>query len=116
MTATAARHRDTVAANRRSSQNIGLSRGELAKRAADAAGVHPDVADEIIGAFVGELTDALRAGTKVTIRGFGVFEPRRRRAVVRQPPGHPPVPSPAHRTVAFRPSPPLKRLLNQETP
>ena len=51
-----------------------MNKGELIKAIADKAGFTQKDAAAAYDAFVGAVTDALKAGDKVALVGFGTFE------------------------------------------
>lgn len=51
-----------------------MNKNELVRAIANKAGFTLKDADEALDAFVGAITDALKAGDKVQVSGFGTFE------------------------------------------
>ena len=57
-----------------------MNKNELVAAVAEKAGVSKSVADAAVAAFVATVTDAMKAGDKVTLVGFGTFEAKNRAA------------------------------------
>ena len=57
-----------------------MTKAELAARVADNAHLTNRQAEVIVGIFLTCITEALREGDKVELRGFGSFRPRSRNA------------------------------------
>ncbi|MGB7414396.1 MAG: HU family DNA-binding protein [Thermosynechococcaceae cyanobacterium] len=57
-----------------------MNKAELVNAVADKAGVTKKQADEILGATIDTIIDTVSKGDKVTLVGFGSFEPRDRKA------------------------------------
>ena len=57
-----------------------MNKAELVNAVADKAGVTKKQADEILSATVDTIVDTVSKGDKVTLVGFGSFEPRDRKA------------------------------------
>lgn len=57
-----------------------MNKAELVNAIADKAGVTKKQADEILTATVDTIVDTVSQGDKVTLVGFGSFEPRDRKA------------------------------------
>lgn len=55
-----------------------MNKGELIDAVAQSAGVTKKEADRIVTALFEEIQEAVAAGEKVTLVGFGTFEPRER--------------------------------------
>jgi DNA-binding protein HU-beta len=51
-----------------------MTKAELIDAVADKAGVSKKDAEAVVNAFTGVVTDAMAAGDKVTLVGFGTFE------------------------------------------
>jgi DNA-binding protein HU-beta len=83
------------------SQHVGLSKEE---------------ADEAVAAIVSTIVGEIRAGNRVSIFGFGTFEPRTRAArTARNPVTRALVDVPATKSVAFKPASAFKQNLNSKT-
>lgn len=57
-----------------------MNKGELIDRVAERANVTKKVANEVVSATLEVLEEAVSEGEKVTLVGFGSFEPRERKA------------------------------------
>lgn len=57
-----------------------MNKAELVNAVADKAGVTKKQADEIVSATIDTIVDTVSGGDKVTLVGFGSFEPRDRKA------------------------------------
>ena len=57
-----------------------MNKTELATRVADKTGLSKKKAEEAVAAVFGEIVDAVKAGDKVQIIGFGGFEAKERAA------------------------------------
>ncbi len=57
-----------------------MNKGELIDKVAEAANVSKKQADAIVSATLDAIIDAVASGDKVTLVGFGSFEPRERKA------------------------------------
>ena len=57
-----------------------MNKTELVEKVAASAGLTKAQADAAVNAFVETLTDVLKAGDKITLKGFGTFEVRQREA------------------------------------
>jgi DNA-binding protein HU-beta len=57
-----------------------MNKAELVNAVADKAGVTKKQADEILGATIDTIIETVSKGDKVTLVGFGSFEPRARKA------------------------------------
>jgi nucleoid DNA-binding protein len=69
--------------------------------------------DDILGALLDSIALSLSAGHAVTLRGFGVLEPRRRKPTRRVVPGRGAVVLPERHTVGFKASPVLLERLRE---
>ncbi|PZD70238.1 DNA-binding protein HU [Acaryochloris thomasi RCC1774] len=56
-----------------------MNKGELVDAIADKSGVTKKQADEILTATVDTIMETVAGGDKITIVGFGSFEPRERK-------------------------------------
>lgn len=94
-----------------------MNRGEIVKAVSDAQEIPVTLVDEVLGAFFDQVVWSLAQGETVSIRRFGKFEPRKRRAVVRlNPKTKIPISVPAKTSVGFVPSSNLKARLNETGP
>lgn len=57
-----------------------MNKTELVAAIAEKAGISKKDADAAVAAFVATVTDAMKAGDKVALVGFGTFEARNRAA------------------------------------
>jgi len=57
-----------------------MNKGDLVDAIADKAGVTKKQADAILTATLDTIQEAVASGDKVTLVGFGTFEPRQRQA------------------------------------
>lgn len=57
-----------------------MNKGELVEMVAEKASVPKKQAEAILSAAIDAIIDAVSTGSKVTLVGFGSFEPRERRA------------------------------------
>ena len=55
-----------------------MNKTELVEKVAESAGLTKTQAEAAINAFVETITDGLKAGDKITLKGFGTFEVRQR--------------------------------------
>lgn len=79
------------------------------------SGIRREVVDTVVEAVLDEIAKALAAGRKVNLRGFGVFELRHRGATQkRKPDTGEIIQVDPYVTVGFRPSPTLKRRIEEE--
>ena len=56
-----------------------MNKGELVDKVAEKASVTKKEADQVITATIDTIMDAVAEGKKVTLVGFGSFEPRERK-------------------------------------
>ena len=56
-----------------------MNKGELLDTVAEKAGVSKKVADAVVSATIDSIMEAVSSGDKVTLVGFGSFEPRDRK-------------------------------------
>lgn len=57
-----------------------MNKGELVDKIAEKANVTKKQADAVLSAALESIVDAVSSGEKVTLVGFGAFEPRERKA------------------------------------
>ncbi len=87
-----------------------MNRAELVKAMAEKSGLSGAACDKALKAFVAAATDALKAGDKIQLVGFGTFEVRERKAreaVNPQKPGEK-IKVPAAKVPAFKAGAALK--------
>lgn len=89
-----------------------MNRTDLKNKVAESAGISGADADRAIDAVIGAITDALVAGDKVSLPGFGIFETRERAARTgRNPQTGESLDIAASTSAAFKPGAELKRKL-----
>ena len=86
-----------------------MNKGEPVISVANRAGMTRKLAEEAVTAVFDSITDALAAGDRVALAGFGSFEVRERAARIgRNPQTGEEIRIEAARVPAFRPGQPLK--------
>lgn len=81
-----------------------MNKGELIDRIATQAAITKKDADAVLSAAIDAIMEAVSAGDKVTLVGFGTFEPRdRQEREGRNPSTGKPIKIPARRVPAFSP-------------
>lgn len=91
-----------------------MNRGEIVKAISEDKQMAATLVDEVLSSFFDQIAVTLASGDDVTIRRFGKFEPRKRRAVTRlNPKTKIPIDVPAKTSVGFVPSSNLKSRLNE---
>lgn len=79
--------------------------------------LHREIVDTVVDDVLEVIGMSLSAGEQVNLRGFGRFDPRDRKPVVRlNPATQEPIQVPAKRSVGFVPSQILKDRLNRARP
>jgi DNA-binding protein HU-beta len=95
-------------------QEVAVNRTELAEAVASQTGLDRKRAEAAVEAVTGSIVGEIRAGNRVSIFGFGSFEPRARAArTARNPQTQATVRVPASKTVAFKPAAAFKDALNR---
>lgn len=90
-----------------------VHRLELVRAVAGQLGIDEESADDIVVAFLDEIGNRLAGGEQVVLRGFGVFEARMMKPVVRRRPDTgEEVAVDAKRRPVFRASQPFKDRVN----
>ncbi|MCD7949701.1 MAG: HU family DNA-binding protein [Erysipelotrichaceae bacterium] len=90
-----------------------MNKTELVDKVASSAGMTKVDAEAAINAFVATVSDALKEGDKVVLKGFGTFEVRERKERVgRNPQTGEAVVIPASKAPAFKASTVLKKSVN----
>ena len=90
-----------------------MNRSQLVEEIASTTGLTKRQAEEAVDAFVGTIGDQVRSGTKVTIYGFGSFNPTSRKARTgRNPRTGQPVKIAASKGIRFSPATGFKADLN----
>lgn len=91
-----------------------MNKTELVEKVATSAGLTKTQADAAVNAFVETLTDVLKAGDKITLKGFGTFEVRQRDARTgRNPRTGETMTIAASKVPAFKASSTLKKVINE---
>ncbi|MCI9093894.1 MAG: HU family DNA-binding protein [Coprobacillus sp.] len=91
-----------------------MNKTELVEKVATSAGLTKTQADAAVNAFVETLTDVLKAGDKITLKGFGTFEVRQRDARTgRNPRTGETMTIAASKVPAFKASSTLKKVVNE---
>ena len=89
------------------------TKAELVSAIAEKAGLNKNQAKDALEAFLGSVTDSLKAGQEVRLVGFGSFLPVDRKAgTARNPRTGETVSRPASKTARFRVGEGLKTALN----
>ena len=92
-----------------------MNRSQLVEEIASTTGLTKRQAEEAVDAFVGTIGDQVRSGTKVTIYGFGSFNPTARKARTgRNPRTGQPVKIAASKGIRFSPATGFKADLNSK--
>lgn len=90
-----------------------MNRTELAEAVAAQTGLDRRRSEAVIEAVVASIVEEVRAGNRVSLFGFGTFDPTTRAArVARNPRTQATVRVPARKAVAFRPATAFKEALN----
>ena len=90
-----------------------MNKTELVEKVAESAGLTKTQAEAAINAFVETITDGLKAGDKITLKGFGTFEVRPREAREgRNPRTGETMTIAASKAPAFKASSALKNVIN----
>ena len=91
-----------------------MTKTELVSVVAEKTGLTKKDSDAFVNAFVASVTDALVAGDKVSIVGFGTFEVRdRKEKKVLNPQTKKTMIAPACKAPAFKPGQALKNAVNK---
>lgn len=91
-----------------------MNKTELVEKVAASAGLTKTQADEAIKAFVETVTDVLKNGDKISLKGFGTFEVRERNErTARNPRTGETMVVPASKVPAFKVSSALKKEVNE---
>ena len=90
-----------------------MNKTELVEKVTESAGLTKTQAEAAINAFVETITDGLKAGDKITLKGFGTFEVRQREAREgRNPRTGETMTIAASKAPAFKASSALKNVIN----
>lgn len=91
-----------------------MNKTELVEKVATSTGLSKTQADAALNAFIEAVTDALKTGDKVSLKGFGTFEVRsREERVGRNPRTGESMTIPSSRIPAFKASSALKSEVNK---
>ena len=94
-------------------QEVAVNRTELAEAVAAKTGLDKKRSEAAVEAVTGSIVAEIKSGNRVSIFGFGSFEPRSRAArTERNPQTQATVRVPASKTVAFKPASAFKQTLN----
>lgn len=94
-------------------QEVAVNRTELAEAVASKTGLDKKTSESAVEAVTGSIVSEIKSGNRVSIFGFGSFEPRARAArTARNPQTQQTVKVPASKTVAFKPASAFKQTLN----
>lgn len=95
------------------SQEVRVNKSELVEAVGSTAGLDKREAERAVEAFVGTVMDEVKGGNKVTLIGFGTFNPTARGARTgRNPQTGEPVKVGASKGVSFKAGTAFKSLLN----
>jgi DNA-binding protein HU-beta len=90
-----------------------MNKSELISAVADKAGLSKKDAEKSVAAFIDSVTDALKAGDKVQLVGFGTFEVRQRaERMGRNPATKEEIKIPASKSPVFKAGKALKDSVN----
>ena len=90
-----------------------MKKTELVEKVAETTGLPKTQAEAAINAFVSTITDALKEGDKINLKGFGTFEVRAREARTgRNPRTGETMTIAASKVPAFKASSTLKDVVN----
>ena len=94
-------------------QEVAVNKSELVDHVRDTAGLERRDAEAAVNAVISAVMSDIRSGTKVSISGFGIFNPTSRAARVgRNPQTGAPVKIAASKGVRFSPAQAFKTELN----
>lgn len=92
-----------------------MNKNELLEKVSQASGLTKKESEAAINAFIETLTDVLKAGDKISLKGFGTFEVRTREARTgRNPRTGETMEIAASKVPAFKASSTLKNIINQK--
>ena len=92
-----------------------MNKNELLEKVSLASGLTKKESEAAINAFLETLTDVLKAGDKISLKGFGTFEVRTREARTgRNPRTGETMEIPASKVPAFKASGALKNVVNEK--
>ncbi|BAP58830.1 HU family DNA-binding protein [Candidatus Tachikawaea gelatinosa] len=91
-----------------------MNKSQLIEKIAIDADISKVTAGRVLNAFMGSVSNALRAGEEVTLIGFGTFSVRKRAARIgRNPQTGKEITIPAAKFPGFRPGKILKKVINE---
>lgn len=91
-----------------------MYRNEVAAKIAEKTKLTPAQADKVLVALIETVKDALAAGDRIQLVGFGTFEARNRAArIAHDPRTGEEIKIPARRVPAFKPGKALKEAVNK---
>jgi nucleoid DNA-binding protein len=97
-------------------QEVAVNRTELAEAVAAKTGLDRRQSEAAVEAVTGAIVDEIRSGNRVSIFGFGSFEPKSRAArTARNPQTQAVVRVPASKSVGFKPAAAFKEALNSKS-
>ena len=92
-----------------------MNKNELLEKVSSASGLSKKQSEAAINAFLDTLTDVLKAGEKISLKGFGTFEVRTREARTgRNPRTGETMEIAASKVPAFKASTALKNVVNNK--
>ncbi len=92
-----------------------MNKNELLEKVSSASGLSKKQSEAAINAFLDTLTDVLKAGDKISLKGFGTFEVRTREARTgRNPRTGETMEIAASKVPAFKASTALKNVVNNK--
>ncbi len=92
-----------------------MNRTELAEAVAAKTGLDKKQSEAAVSAVTGSIVDEIKAGNRVSIFGFGSFEPKARAArTARNPQTQQVVKVAASKSVGFKPASAFKETLNSK--
>jgi nucleoid DNA-binding protein len=90
-----------------------LTKKEIAHKVALATGITNKKAKQIVDVFIKEISRALVAGSKIELRGFGVFTCRESKGkIARNLQTNEQIPIPPYHRIKFIPGKRLKEIIN----
>ncbi len=96
-------------------QEVAVNRTELAEAVAVKTGLDKKHSEAAVEAVTGSIVAEIKAGNRVSVFGFGTFEPTTRAArTARNPQTQATVRVPARKAVVFRPATAFKEALNSK--
>lgn len=91
-----------------------MTKAEFISRVASSGKFTKAEAEKVVGAFLEAMEDGLAKEGKITLKGFGTFEVKKREKRMGRHPGTgEPLEIPASNVVVFRAAEPLKKSVNK---